>query len=215
MTVRLGKFALVGLLVLAACAEEKGASQEQITAAVYSDTGAPTSVTLMTMISNDSGSGGHSAILINASQRVIWDPAGTWRHRTVPERGDVLYGINDQMLDFYLDYHARPEYRVVMQKKEVTPAQAEAFLTAYVNAGAQPKATCSISTTRILKGLPEFESISTTWFPRNLMKQFDELPGVTTEVIFDEVNEDQGLAPGDYKRFAVASLDAALAMSPQ
>lgn len=215
MTGHWAKFALVGFLALAACAEEKGATQEQITAAAYSDTASPPSITLMTMISNDSGAGGHTAVLINASQRVIWDPAGTWRHPTVPERGDVLYGINDQMLDFYLDYHARPEYRVVMQTKTLSPEEAERIFRAYANAGPAAKAMCANTTTAVLKTIPGFENIPHSFFPRKVMKAFGNLPGVSTAVIFDEVNEDKGLAPGDYKRFAVASLDAALAMTPQ
>lgn len=206
---------ILAVAALAACAEEKGATEAEISAAAYSDTASPTSVTLMTMISNDSGAGGHSAVMINASQKVIWDPAGTWRHRTVPERGDVLYGMTDQMLDFYLDYHARPEYRVVMQTKVLTPEEAERMFRAYANAGPAAKAMCANTTTAVLKTMPGFESMPHTFSPRKIMKSFAGLPGVTTEVIFDQVNEDQGLAPGDYKRFAVASLDAALDAQPR
>lgn len=214
MVIRLVSLVLVAVM-LAACAEEKGAPDELIARAAYRNPAEPPSVTLLTMISNDSGAGGHTALLINASQRVIWDPAGTWHHRTVPERGDVLYGITDQMLDFYLDYHARPEYRVIAQTIELSPEAAERMFRAYATAGPAAKGTCANTTTAVLRGQPGFESIPHTFSPRKLMFAFAELPGVRTEVIFDQVNEEQGIAPGDYKRFAVASLAEAMAMPPQ
>lgn len=196
----LPRFALALLLpLLAACAQPVTAPPAEVSRAVWSDPDSPPSITLMTMISNRNGSGGHTALLINGSQRVIWDPAGTWWNSKVPEVNDMLYGINPQALDLYLDYHARPEYRVVLQTVEVSPEVAEQAIRAYAGAGAAAKATCANTTSAILRTLPGFESMPHTWFPRKLMAAFAELPGVQTKVIFDDVQEDQGVAPGDYR----------------
>ena len=73
---------LVALLGLAACgAEPKWAPEEQVQAARFV-AGPPTYVTLYTVVNKSTGSGAHSAILVNGSERVIFDPAGTWTHPT-------------------------------------------------------------------------------------------------------------------------------------
>ena len=59
--------------------------------------------------------------MINGSQRVIFDPAGTVRLSAVPERGDVLYGISPKVADFYARAHARETFHVVIQEIEVSP----------------------------------------------------------------------------------------------
>lgn len=190
---------LAALAILSACAQPKTAPAADVSRAVYTDTEDPTSLTLMTMISNRNGSGGHTALLINGSQRVIWDPAGTWWNRAVPETNDVLYGISPQAFDLYLDYHARPEYRVVLQTVQVSPEVAEQALRAYQATGAAAKATCANRTSAVLNTLPGFQGMPHTWYPRKLMEAFATLPGVQTSVIFDDVAEDQGIAPGDYR----------------
>lgn len=190
---------IAALAILSACAQPKTAPAVDVTRVAYTDTEHPTSLTLMTMISNRNGSGGHTALLINASQRVIWDPAGTWWNKEVPETNDVLYGINPAAFDLYLDYHARPEYRVVMQTINVSPEVAEQALRAYAATGAAAKATCANRTSAVLNTLPGFQGMPHTWYPRKLMEAFGTLPGVQTSVIFDDVNEDQGIAPGDYR----------------
>src|SRR5690606_2620833 len=78
---------------LAGCAVQKDlSSDEMIRNAVYHHGGQPR-LTLFTMISNDTGSGAHTSLMINASQRVIFDPAGSFRNETIPVRGDVVYGV--------------------------------------------------------------------------------------------------------------------------
>ena len=63
---------------LAACgADHKWASDEAVRQARYV-TNEPPSITLFTVIGIPRGEGGHSALMINGSQRVIYDPAGSW-----------------------------------------------------------------------------------------------------------------------------------------
>ena len=70
--------------------------------------------------------------MINGSQRVIFDPAGTVRLNAVPERGDVLFGITPQVEDFYARAHARETYHVVIQEIDVTPETAESVIPSYL-----------------------------------------------------------------------------------
>ncbi len=173
---------------LAACvggAEPKWAPDAEVAAARFV-ADAPPSIPLYTVINNNSQAGAHSGLMINASERILFDPAGTWQHPRIPERNDVHFGITDKIKNFYIDYHARQTFRVVEQTIVVTPEVAELVAAKAKAYGAVPKAQCARSVTSILSGVPGFESIGSTWFPKKLMQDFASLPGVTERIIRDE-----------------------------
>lgn len=177
---------LVALLGLSACgAERVWAPDDQVEAARFA-AGPPTSITLYTVVNKSSRSGAHSAILVNASERVIFDPAGTWQHPRLPERNDVHFGMTDRALAFYIDYHARETFDVIEQTVLVPPEVAEQVLRDVLAYGAVPKAMCTQATSAILRGTPGFESLPSTLFPDRLADAFGALPGVTTRTITDD-----------------------------
>ena len=184
---------LVGALgILAACAgpaEPIWATDQEVTRARYVH-GGPATLTLMTVVSNKTGSGAHAALLINADERVIFDPAGTWHHPLLPERNDVHYGMADQVVDFYVDYHTRVTYHTAIQTIEVTPAQAAAAKRAAEAYGAVPKAQCSLSVGRVLQQVPGFEGMPVSYFPNALQRAFATLPGVQTRIERDFDSDD-------------------------
>lgn len=183
-----GALAIVG--ALGGCvAEEVWAPDTAVSAASYRPSG-PTTVTLMTMISNSNGSGGHSALLIDGAERVLFDPAGSWFHPLIPERNDVLYGMDAQFLGFYTDYHARETYHIVLQEVDVTPEVAASLIAAVERVGPVPPARCSLSISRVLSQTPGFESIGTNWFPARTMARFGTLAGVRESRIYDTDADD-------------------------
>lgn len=178
--------AFLAVLSLAACgAQPVWAPEAEVQAARFSP-GEPTYITLYTVVSAGSGSGAHSAILVNGSERVIFDPAGTWHHPRLPERNDVHFGMTDKALAFYVDYHARVTYDVIEQKILVSPEVAEHVLRLVKDYGAVPKAMCTNATSSILRATPGFESMPATWYPKKLSDAFGKLPGVTTRLITDD-----------------------------
>ncbi|MDX5349247.1 MAG: hypothetical protein LPJ95_00875 [Paracoccaceae bacterium] len=182
---RLG-LCLAALLGLAACgAEPKWAPEEQVQAARFV-ADEPPHVTLYTVVNKSSGAGAHSAILVNGSERVIFDPAGTWHHPRLPERNDVHFGMTDKALAFYIDYHARKTYDVIEQRVEVSPEVAELVMCRVKDYGAVPKAMCTQATSSVLRGVPGFQSMPSTWYPKRLADAFGELPGVSTRRITDD-----------------------------
>ncbi len=172
-------FLLAAPLAVAGCAGDRvWAPDDAIQRAAYRDDGAP-SLTLFTVKNVGTGNGAHTGLMINASQRVIFDPAGSFGHWSIPERNDVLFGITPQVETSYTSYHARASYFVIVQKKVVPPQVAEQALQLALKNGAVGQARCTRATSAILRKLPGFESIGATWFPDTLMKEFGELPGVT------------------------------------
>ena len=113
---------LAGLPLLAAgCgAPSVWADDEFIERVTYRHSG-PTALTLFTMKNVGTKNGAHTGLMVNASQRVIFDPAETFAHPSLAERNDVIYGISPTVLDFYRTYHARSTYFVVEQYVEVSP----------------------------------------------------------------------------------------------
>ncbi len=188
-----GLAAGLALSLLAGCASDTSpndASLEEVSRAVYRHDGPP-ALTLYTMINNRSGAGAHTSLMVNGSQRVIFDPAGSVRHSAVPERGDVLYGITPRIEDFYARAHARETFHVVIQRIEVSPEVAEKALQLVTTNGPVAQSRCTASTAAILRQLPGFESISGTWFPKNLSDQFGQLPGVTETKLFESDSDDK------------------------
>ena len=177
---------LIALVGLSACAAESVYAPQSAVDAARFVAEPPTSITLFTVINNRSGAGAHSGLLINASQQVMFDPAGTWQHPKVPERNDVHYGITPRIVNFYIDYHARETFRVIEQTVVVSPGVAELVKQRAEAYGAVPKAQCSNSISAVLSGVPGFESIGSTWFPKKLSEEFGKLPGVTSRTITDD-----------------------------
>ncbi len=164
--------AILMMSSLAACAVNKdNASDEEIRSVAYSGGGQP-KLTLYTMVSNDTGSGAHTSLLVNGSQTVAWDPAGSFRGNGVVARGDVVYGMSPKMVDYYTRYHARETYHVIIQELNVSPEVAEQALRTVTGYGAVPQSQCALSTSAILRTLPGFEGISSTYYPKKLYEQF-------------------------------------------
>lgn len=177
----------LGLALLAGCAEPVFAPEAEVASRAFRAADAP-AITLVTAISNRTGQGGHTALIVSGSQRVIFDPAGTWRNPAVPERGDVLYGITPAMLEYYTDYHARPAYHVVMQRLAVSPEQAERALRLVQAHGPANKATCAISVSGILRELG-YGEVRRRWYPARVMEDFATVPGVVRTEIHDDTED--------------------------
>ena len=149
----------------------------------------PPRITLFTVINRNTGSGGHSALMINADERIIFDPAGTFKVGFVPERNDVLFGVTPRTEAAYIDYHARADWNVRIQELDVTLDTARMVARLAKDYGAVPKAQCSVSVTTILGQVPGMESIARTYFPKTLSREFGALPGVRERLVTDETAE--------------------------
>ena len=179
---------VVSAFALSACgaAEPIWAPDDLVARQTYRHEG-PTRLTLFTVINNKSGAGGHSALMVNApSQRVIFDPAGTFYHPHLPERNDVHFGMSDAAVDFYIDYHARVSWHVVEQTIDVSPEVADLVLAKVQAYGAVPKAQCANSISDILQTVPGFEDAPNTSFPKKLMVWFDDKAGRAPKTYFDD-----------------------------
>jgi len=183
--------AAAGLVLLAGCEvpEENSASPAEVSQAAYQHAGPP-ALTLYTVINNYSGAGAHSALMVNADQRAIYDPAGTFYHPHLPEVGDVHYGMSPPAVDFYIDYHARESFRVIEQTIPVTPRQAAIAMAEIQRYGAAPKAHCTVSVASILSRVPGFEDTPSTWFPKKLMEAVSDRPGVMVREVRDDSKDD-------------------------
>ncbi|OCX66888.1 hypothetical protein BFP70_03405 [Thioclava sp. SK-1] len=179
-------FICLGLMLsLAACAvDHKFDSPAAVNSARFvSDE--PPSITLYTVVSKRSGNGGHSGLLINGSERVLYDPAGSWYHPYVPEQNDLHYGITERMRKFYIDYHARETWDVIEQKVYVSQAVADEVKRRAIAHGSAPKSYCANAISGILDGVPGFETVHSTFFPMKLSEEFGALPGVSYRLYHD------------------------------
>jgi len=176
---------LVLLVAVSACTKPTvWASDDAVARAAYVDNGPP-SITLVTVINNKTGNGGHSALVINAEQRVVFDPAGNFKYKDAPERNDFVYGMTPAVLRGYYGFHARKKWHVVTQKIVVSKDVAEQAYQLAKNHGAVADGLCAHSVTDILRKLPGFETMPSTLFPKRAMKDFAMFPGVQTDKIYE------------------------------
>ncbi|MEO0917844.1 MAG: hypothetical protein AAFY31_12820 [Pseudomonadota bacterium] len=141
-------------------------------------------VRLYTVISRRNGSGAHSALLVTTTQeRILFDPAGSFKLSMVPERGDVHYDITPAVLETYIDYHARETFDLVEQTLFLTASEAEHLARLVKANGTVPRMQCTRSVTRILSKLPRFETINSTYFPNVARRSMAQLPGVEARTI--------------------------------
>lgn len=182
---------LLAAALIAGCSVDNSPDSppERVAASAFRSS-EPPSLTLFTMVNNRTGSGGHSALMVNGSERVIFDPAGSFRDPRLAERGDVLYGITPGWLQAYKSAHARAAFHVVSQEIPVTAAQAERALRLVRANGPVGGAFCAQATTGILAQIGGFEDISRTFFPVNLMEQIETLPNVTTTKLYENDSGD-------------------------
>ncbi len=170
---------------LSACGGQSvWAPDEAVQKARY-DSPEPAFLVLKTMINNRSGSGGHAALTINASQTVMYDPAGRWSHPLGPERNDVVFGMFPKLEENYDLWHARDTHHVVNQKIYVSDEIAEKALQLALAAGPSLDAQCTLNISSLLLQLQGFSSLPRTYFPAKLMEEFAKLPGVTTTKVYD------------------------------
>jgi len=194
------------ILILALCAALAGcaapqrpdADPETIASVAYRDAGKP-SMTLITVVNNRTGEGGHTALMVNASERVIFDPAGSFYADIVPERQDVLFGISPRIFQAYRSAHARSTFHVVTQEVPLTPEQAQIAYHLVTTNGRVAGAFCANATSSILQQIPGFESIDVTFYPVKLQEQMVQFPGVVTDKYYEDDSEDlkAGLAQGN------------------
>lgn len=178
------------VLALSACSVQSVWSPDDVVKMAEYRHNGPTRLTLFTMISNGSGAGRHSSLMINGSQRVIFDPAGTFQHEQVPEQNDVIFGITPSVADGYTRYHARETFHVQVQQIDVSAEVAELAIRRVKAYGLVPAGKCSLSTSSVISGLPGFEQIQQTWYPSKLSEQFSELPGVTSRTLYEYDSDD-------------------------
>ncbi|MGJ8544245.1 MAG: hypothetical protein ACSHWZ_02295 [Sulfitobacter sp.] len=178
-------FAGALLALLAACGTKptNDAPPEAIRAAHFRP--AEPAITLITIINNRSGNGAHTALYVEGSQAVLFDPAGSFVHPDIPELGDVLYGMSPLWMQSYKSAHARKEFHVVSQRLEVTAVQAETALKLVQAQGHVSDARCAITTSSLLRQVPGFEGIKTGWYPKALMDQFEAIPGTKTTKLYE------------------------------
>ncbi|KQI68256.1 hypothetical protein AN189_10535 [Loktanella sp. 3ANDIMAR09] len=172
---------LGGAAALASCSAPQTSSPPDLIAQRQFAGPGPRVLTLYTMRSISNDSGAHTALLIDApSQRIMFDPAGSFRHSFVAERNDVLFGMTPEVEAYYVSYHARETFYVIAQTIPVSDAVAERAATLALTNGPVPQAFCARATSGILRALPGFEGLPRTFSPNRLSDAFGALPGVAT-----------------------------------
>ena len=158
--------ALAAISVMAACTRNPEVlPPEQLAPLAYRSSAAP-SLKLYTVVNRRTNSGAHTALAVNGSETVLFDPAGGFEAQNVVRSGDVIYGFTPALDSAFTSAHARTEFLVTTQTIPVSAKVAEMALQMVKANGPVAPAHCAASTSSILKSLPGFESIEQTYYPK-------------------------------------------------
>ncbi len=173
------------VVLLAACGSGRPVAGPDIVAAQRYSAPPPPTLTVVTTIRDTTGGGAHSSLIINASQRVVFDPAGSFTGPEIVQRGDVVYGMTPAKLHAYLNFQSSKGFHVVAAQFTVSPAVAEQALRLAQAHGAAAQGMCTDSVSSLMAQLPGFTSLHTTLFPRAFMKDVAKLPGAVVQTYRD------------------------------
>lgn len=181
---RTALLALVAAAMLAGCEVYEPASHAEIERARYVSP-EPPSVTLLSMINARSGRSAHAGLLINGSEQVLYDPAGTFTHPDLPRRGDIHYGMTPRYIDYYERYHARFDYFVEAQKVPVSRETADQIIANAQARGQALKMMCALDVADVLRPVPQFQGVTRGFFPEGLRRDFETMPGVEDSYVYE------------------------------
>lgn len=188
--------ALLLAVTLSGCEVYTAATPDEIARARYVSP-EPPSVTLLSMVNSKSGRSAHSGLLINGSQQVLYDPAGTFTHPDLRRAGDIHYGMSPRFIDYYERYHARFDYFVETQRVPVTREAADQIIANAQARGGSFKLECALTAAAVLQPVAPFDQyVRTTLFPEALRQDFARIPGVKTRYVY-ESDVGQNKAWGD------------------
>jgi hypothetical protein len=198
MRVRLAAFAA---LFVAGCEMYQPASPEEIARARYVSPDPP-SVTLLSMVNSGTGRSAHAALLINGSQQVLYDPAGTFTHPELPRAGDVHYGMTPRYVDYYERYHARADHFVQAQKVYVDRATADQVIANAQAEGQQLKMQCALAVADVIDPVPPFQNVRKSVFPEGAREDFARIAGVETHYVYEtDIGKNNAWERTDTPRF--------------
>ena len=139
----------------------------------------PASVTLLTVKNVRSGTGDHAALLIEGSERVLYDPAGSFELANLARRNDVIFGITPDVEQVYLGYHARATHDVIVRTLPLRREDADALIALVEATPPARPGLCATRSSAALRTLPGLEGLSRSPFPRSLGQSFAAKSGVT------------------------------------
>lgn len=198
---------MVGVpLVLAGCAGKGVWAPDEAVARVRYRAPGPPLVTLYTCLNNDTRAGAHTGVLINADERVLFDPAGSFTTPGLVERNDLYYGVNDALEAEYTAFQGSGGYHLIKLTCELSPEEAaRAFAAARVE-GPVARTQCTRAAAHVLKAVPRFAHLRSSLFPDNLMRQFAAEPGIRAELVYLDDDQWREGAEEAYARDVLARL---------
>ena len=97
----------------------------------------------------------------------MFDPAGSFEYKPIPERNDVLFGMSPKHEQIYKSSHASEKRYIQIQTIPLTEEQGQIAYQTALNWGASPAAYCTNSTSGVISSIPGFESMSVPSRSRN------------------------------------------------
>lgn len=177
---------LGALMALAGCAGASDAEFEEISRTIaYRPSGSPSATLITSQEVNGSGEI-HAALVVKASQQVIYDPSGSFIDPGTRRIGDALYGVTPEILEKFALHQADRRHNAVLQTASVDPESAETLLQRVRRAGGAFPGFCAATIADVISGVGPFASVRETMWPSDLSEDFASIEGVETRIVTDD-----------------------------
>ncbi len=151
----------------------------------YLPVNAPPSTTLV-LAEHKGGSGAvHAALIVTGSERLIYDPSGSFTHPDTRRYGDVVYGASDDIVELFALHNADKNHDAVMRTIALQPEEAETMLDAARTHGGAMPGFCAKSVASVLRSVPRFASMRDTFWPSNVQQDFESIAPVAIRSVTD------------------------------
>jgi hypothetical protein len=151
----------------------------------YFPDNAPPSATLL-LSEHKGGSGAvHAALVITGSERVIYDPSGSFTHPDTRRLGDVVYGASDPVVEMFALHNADKDHDAMMRRIPLSAEEAEQMLARARSRGGAMPGYCAKSVADVMRAAPRFAAMRDTFWPSNVLEDFVQFGPVETRVVSD------------------------------
>lgn len=144
----------------------------------------PPEIALITTIHKPTNFMWHSALLINADERVLFESGGFWDDPEDRRLNDVHYNLTDARLVDYAKHRGEsPNWDYILHRVPVTAEVAQLAKERAITQTLVMAGFCALGVRDVLREVPGFEHMDIVVIPEDLVGYFAKMPGVTMEHI--------------------------------
>ena len=174
--------AILALAILTACGGVVHGNAPEVAARAHYVHNGPPEIALITIIHKPTDFMWHSALLINADERVLFESGGFWNDPDDHRLNDIVFNMTDERLAKYADHRGNlAVWDIVMHRVPVSAQVAMAAKQRAMGHESVVAGFCAQGVASVLQVVPGLEGLGNVILPHDLVPLMEKMPGVRIE----------------------------------